>query len=72
MSKRKKRAITQDAGEARAEPDRAWAFPTRVRCPRCGSLHTLRVSSSCEGAVQHRRCQAPVCRYSFKIHGELV
>jgi len=47
-----------------------YVFPTRVHCPRCGSLQTRRYSQ--DGIVQYRQCQAPICRWRFKIIGETI
>lgn len=49
---------------------RAWSFDTKSRCPRCGSINTERVST--DGAVQYRRCRAPICRMGYKVAGRLV
>ncbi len=50
------------------EPE--YAFPTKVRCPRCKTTDNVRVSS--EGPVQYRKCRRAHCRWSFKINGERV
>jgi len=47
-----------------------YSYPTKSRCPRCGSLQTDRLWEY-EG-VQHRRCRAAICRHKYKIHGVKV
>lgn len=39
-----------------------YAFPTVVRCPKCGSSHTRAVKT--EGGYQYRRCQVAFCDYA--------
>lgn len=39
---------------------KAYAFPSRSRCPKCGSLST-RARKTLDG-VQHRACLRPSCR----------
>jgi hypothetical protein len=46
------------------------AFPTKARCPRCGSPDTKRVSAS--GKTQYRRCERAICRHAFKVSGREV
>jgi ssDNA-binding Zn-finger/Zn-ribbon topoisomerase 1 len=50
--------------------DAAYAFPSKVRCPRCGSLQTRRTGEY--QGVQYRECMMPVCRKKFSVHGEKV
>lgn len=51
------------------DPERVvYAWPSRSRCPRCGSLDTERYSQ--DGATQYRRCRVPVCRETYKEQGK--
>lgn len=53
-----------------------YAFPTAVRCPRCGTFNS--VATATRGRVQYRRCRNPSClngdpstgRGSWKIIGD--
>jgi hypothetical protein len=47
-----------------------FAFPTRVRCTRCGSLSTRRYAS--KGRKQYRKCTRAVCREKFTVIGSPV
>jgi Zn ribbon nucleic-acid-binding protein len=38
-----------------------YAFPSRGRCPDCGSTATL--ATCTKGQIQHRKCLACECRY---------
>ena len=49
---------------------KAFAFPTKVKCPRCGALDT--VAYSTKGRTQYRKCRRSVCRKTFSIQGEEV
>jgi len=65
----------EPAPEPPAAPSRAvYAFPSRSRCPRCGSLNTLRVSggTSHGGSLQYRQCQVTVCRRNYTSKGHLI
>lgn len=57
-----------DVRPADLEP--AYAFPTRSRCPSCGSVDTERTGVA--GNIQYRACRAPVCRRPYKVLGEPV
>jgi len=46
----------------------SFAFPTKVRCPRCRSLETKRTGQ--RGGVQYRECLAPICRGRFRVVGQ--
>ena len=48
-------------------PPVEYSFPTKSRCPRCGSTNTTRTSSY--NATQYRQCRMPVCRYRFPVKG---
>ena len=75
-----KAAVPQEPAEAQAEetpvPERApakpkvWAFPTKSRCPRCGSVETE--ATSTQGELQYRRCTVPVCRRTYVVYGTQV
>lgn len=52
------------------QPEQAWAFPTKSRCPRCGSIQTK--AYRVEGGVQYRECQSAVCRKRYRVDGEAV
>lgn len=41
----------------------ARAFPTKVKCPLCGTAATRAYST--QGTVQYRKCM--ICRHKFKI-----
>lgn len=45
----------------------SFAFPTKVRCPRCRSLDT--VATGTRGEFQYRQCRAAICRNHFKVQG---
>jgi hypothetical protein len=45
----------------------AYCWPSRSRCPRCGSLNTLRRSS--HGDTQYRVCAVPICRKKYAVIG---
>jgi len=47
-----------------------FAFPTRARCPRCGSANTM--SYSTKDDSQYRRCLAPVCSRRFVVKGATI
>jgi hypothetical protein len=44
-----------------------YAFPNKSRCPHCGVTTTECLSVV--GAIQYRRCLAPVCRTAYKVSG---
>jgi len=44
-----------------------YAFPTKSRCPRCGSTNTTRTSAYRD--IQYRQCRMPVCRHRFSVKG---
>lgn len=52
------------------QPQQTWAFPSRSRCPRCGSIQTK--AYRVEGGVQYRECQNAVCRRRYRVDGILV
>jgi len=65
--------ITPD--EATPEEERQaprWAFPSVVRCPRCGTTDNVRYSGGKGEGVQYRRCLRATCRYRFTVKGEKV
>lgn len=49
---------------------KAYAFPTKSRCPRCRGLQTRCYST--QGRVQYRRCLAPVCQKAYTVMGTKV
>lgn len=53
-----------------AAPKPVYSFPSRSRCPRCGSTQTERYASS--GRIQRRRCRVPTCRLRYKVTGTAV
>ena len=67
---REGRNVADDTDENGAEKPAEYAFPTRSRCPRCGSTHTEAYST--KGPVQYRRCLAPICRHRYSQFGERV
>jgi hypothetical protein len=44
-----------------------YSFPTRSRCPRCGTIGTKAYCT--KGRKQHRKCMTPVCRERFVVVG---
>ena len=61
-------AETQEAPRSTKGP--VYAFPTRSRCPRCGSLNTEAYTT--QGDIQRRRCRVPVCRRKYHVVGVRV
>lgn len=53
------------------EEKRAYAFPTKVRCPKkeCRTLATRRRGESRDGSQQYRVCLKPSCRTKFSVQG---
>lgn len=47
-----------------------WAFPSKSRCPRCGTINTKMYSSNQN--IQYRKCMNAVCRNTYKVIGVLV
>ncbi len=47
-----------------------YAFGTKVRCQRCGSLSTRAYAT--KENVQYRICQAAICRQRFVVRGEKI
>jgi len=60
-----KDAAAPAAGEVTAKVE--WAFPTKARCPRCGSTQS-RVMSVRAG-VRYRECQVAVCQRRWREEG---
>ena len=58
-------ATTGTAGVRPTEP--VYAFPTKAKCPRCGSANTTRYAS--RGDTQYRECRVPTCRKHFTVKG---
>ena len=52
------------------KPDEVYSFPSKSRCPRCKSTQTDRLAA--RGAIQYRRCRAPVCRHRYRVLGVKV
>ena len=44
-----------------------YAFPSKSRCPRCGSTQTVTLST--QKNVQYRKCQMAVCRWTYTVVG---
>jgi len=67
-------AAGENVAQAKAETSKPkYSFPTAgIRCPRCLSMDTIRVSHSADGQIQYRRCRRGHCRYSFKVVGTLI
>jgi hypothetical protein len=68
---------TQTTGEQQAsdtnqeqEQKPRYAFPTVSRCPRCGSTDTRAYAT--KGKIQYRRCQMPVCRWTYTVIGQKI
>lgn len=55
-------------GQGQPKEPPQWAFPTKSRCPGCGSTATL--ATCTKGQVQHRKCQA--CGHRYKVTGREV
>lgn len=52
-------------------PERTvYAFPSRSRCTRCGSLDNERVAT--KGEIQYRKCRVVTCRTRYRLHGKPV
>ena len=51
-------------------PATVFAFPSRSRCPRCGTVDTVALST--QGDVQYRRCLRAICRKRYAVRGERV
>lgn len=47
-----------------------YSFPTRSRCPRCGSLDTVATGKNQD--VQYRQCRMAVCRQRYTVIGQKV
>jgi hypothetical protein len=47
-----------------------YAFPTRSRCPRCGSLDTQRIGQ--RDNIQYRICHVAICRNRYKVIGTKI
>jgi len=47
-----------------------YVFPTKSRCPRCGTTDT--VATSTQGAVQYRRCRRGICRHKYAVRGAKI
>lgn len=68
MRRKLKRAEATEPEDNRQRSDGvAYAFPSKSRCPRCGSLTTQRTST--DGGTQYRRCRAPICRHAYRVVG---
>lgn len=63
-------AVGPDAQALGLKPDPVYAFATKSRCPRCGTLGTGRYSS--KGDTQYRKCGNAVCRHRYKQRGKAV
>ncbi len=47
-----------------------WAFPTRSRCPKCGSLETR--ATNTKGDTQYRQCQVAACGKKYSVKGKRI
>jgi phage FluMu protein Com len=47
-----------------------YAFKTRVRCPKCSDLNTIRRGDN--GDTQYRLCRRPSCNHKFSVKGEPI
>jgi len=47
-----------------------YAFKTRVRCPKCSDLNTIRRGDN--GDTQYRICRRPSCNHKFSVKGERI
>jgi Zn ribbon nucleic-acid-binding protein len=47
-----------------------YAFPSRSRCPRCGSVDTKRYSQV--DSIQYRECLRPTCNHHYRIMGKTI
>jgi len=63
-------AADDQAGDAETDDEVVYSFPTRVRCPRCHGVNTVRGGQ--RGQVQYRNCRTPVCRHTFKVIGRRI
>lgn len=81
MSKQKSKEVVSDQppsptpSPAASTPPPApkpvvYAFPTKARCPRCGSVDTRRRAE--HGNTQYRECKAPICAKKFAVKGEAL
>jgi len=68
-------AKTRQVNEERLQPaaktrEVVYSFPTRSRCPRCGTENTRGYCT--RGMVQYRKCLAPICRCRYAVTGVKV
>ena len=76
--KRKHTLLEAEPQQDREKPEQApvevpvFAFPTRSKCPRCGSVNT--VATQTRGRTQYRRCRVaiPVCGKRYAVQGDEV
>lgn len=47
-----------------------FSFPSKSACPRCGATDTI--ATSTQTNIQYRKCQRPICRYTYKVIGDKV
>jgi len=47
-----------------------WSFPTQSRCPRCGGLNTVAVST--KKNIQYRQCRSAICLKRYPVRGKKV
>lgn len=56
------------AAPASAAPQEVvYSFPSKSRCPRCGTLDTKRTGSYAD--TQYRECKAPICGKKYSVVG---
>jgi len=51
---------------------KVFSFPSKSRCPRCGTMNTRRVGENRGGNIQYRVCTAPVCAKRYSEFGKEV
>jgi len=61
---------SMETGTADITADVAYAFPSKSRCPRCGTLETRQRST--KGRVQYRQCTRAICRWRYQVFGRQI
>ena len=67
IKKQKTNIETQEPAKKKKD---VYSFPTKSRCPRCGSTDTLALSTN--GDRQYRRCQMAVCKWRYAVRGKKI
>ena len=47
-----------------------YAFPTKSRCPRCGSTDTE--ATSTQDGIQYRKCKRGICNWKYWTRGTKI